>query len=78
MAKQSNAVRNARILTVVGRLTGKNRAWAAGSLVKEVAQLSGFSEADVREGLYVLEERRLIARSTVGGREVVVYTADET
>jgi len=67
---------SARTLSAVSRLTGKNKAWAAGSLVHEVARLSGLAENVVREQLCILEERRLIFRSTLGGLEVVVYAAD--
>jgi hypothetical protein len=76
VTRRTNGDLNARVLSAVGRLTGKNYAWAAGSLVKEVARLSGLPESDVRAQLNVLEDRRLIFRSILGGVEVVVYTAD--
>jgi RIO-like serine/threonine protein kinase len=76
VAQRLNGDLSARVLSAVKKLTGKNQAWAAGSVIDEVSRLSRLPREEVQNQLHTLEDRRLIFCSTLGGKEVVVFTAD--
>jgi predicted transcriptional regulator len=65
-----------RVRVAIRKLTREGDAWAGFSLAARLETQFGFSRGELGQHLQRLEDRGLIARGWVGGKEVVVYTAD--